>query len=98
MKSTLFVPVALGQVASCKVFGDFEPGYLKVKINGSYVPVRPDDHPDVADDQREVFGFPSGRSFDVWTVPAWNAADSLRIELYDAQNKLVDAHDTTVIP
>jgi hypothetical protein len=98
MKSKLFTPVAQGQIASCTVFGQFERGYLKVKLNGAYVSVRPDDHPDVHDEEREVFAFPSGKSFDVWTDPPWKATDELRVELYDAQRKLVDTHITTVIP
>lgn len=98
MKSVLFEPVAKGQVASCRVIGHFERGYLKVKVNGSYAMVRPDDHPDVEDNQREVFALPTGRSFDVWTVPQWEVADQLCIELYDSTDNLVDAHDTTVIP
>lgn len=98
MKSNLFIPVAEGQIASCTVFGQFERGYLKVKVNDQYASVRPDDHPDVHDEEREVLAFPSGKSFDVWTVPAWKATDRLVVEFYDANGKLVDSHHTTVIP
>lgn len=96
MTLEIFTPVVHGQSATCRVSGEGEPGYIKVKVNGKYAHVLPDDHPGVPTDRRLVFCPAGGKGYDVWTKPPWSRGDSLVFELYDSSNQLGDSSSTTV--
>jgi hypothetical protein len=97
MNLKVFTPVTVGESATCRVSGDNEPGYIKVKVNGNYARVLPDEHPGVPGQHRLVFAPPSGEGFDVWTDPPWQKGDALAFELYDSNDGLADSVLTTVM-
>jgi hypothetical protein len=99
MNLSVFSPVLAGETASCRVSGNFEHGYIKVKVNGAYHTVHPDDHPGIPTDHRNVLTVPPGASYDVWTSPSWSSGDTLTFELYaSATNALAAAPVSTVVP
>jgi len=99
MRMELFTPVRAGQNATVRVYGNYELGYIKVKLSSKYVTALPDAHPGVPSDRRMVMGPPSGQGYDVWSDPPWKAGDSVDFELYDiATNTLQTTCSTVVIP
>jgi hypothetical protein len=97
MKIEVFVPVTLGQSATCRVYGNNEAGYVMVKVNGTRRTVLPDENPGVPNDRRMVFGPLPGRGYDVWTDPQWAKGDSVEFELFEANGKPAGSQATTVL-
>lgn len=97
MKLSVFQPILAGESATCRVTGNFEHGYIKVKVNGAYRDVQPDPHPGIPPDQRHVLGVPPGASYDVWTSPAWAQHDQLEFELYGSIGNILAATVQTIV-
>ncbi|HWA72255.1 MAG TPA: hypothetical protein VG937_07980 [Polyangiaceae bacterium] len=82
----LVTPILAGDTASCRVKGNFEHGFIKIKVNNAYRTVHPDDHPGIPADHRNVLGVPPGASFDLWTDPPWSPGDRLEFEIYSSMS------------
>jgi hypothetical protein len=89
MRFEVHLPVRHDEVATCIIAGAHGRAYIKVRVNGVYAALGPDQRPDDTDHERSLSISPSGGGHDVWSKPMWQAGDILSFELYDEHRQLL---------